>query len=148
MCQSHTGRLTGLWFLPKPAFGLNTDDDDDNYNVVLLRNEKHHSFLQLTHTKLHVAWRNGGHAWQEPAERLLKETSKQNKYFVNRWKETTVLSWIMKKRGIWKVLNVCICYSCVEYSGLVTRNLVDYSEGSLRNRMWESQVTTTCLRKC
>ena len=29
MCQSHTGRLTGLWFLPKPAFGLNTDDDDD-----------------------------------------------------------------------------------------------------------------------
>ena len=28
MCQSHTGRLTGLWFLPKPAFGLNTNDDD------------------------------------------------------------------------------------------------------------------------
>ena len=28
MCQSHTGRLTGLWFLPKPAFGLNTTDDD------------------------------------------------------------------------------------------------------------------------
>ena len=27
MCQSHTGRLTGLWFLPKPAFGLNTNDD-------------------------------------------------------------------------------------------------------------------------
>ena len=31
MCQSHTGRLTGLWFLPKPAFGLNTNDDDDIY---------------------------------------------------------------------------------------------------------------------
>ena len=30
MCQSHTGRLTGLWFLPKPAFGLNTNDDDDD----------------------------------------------------------------------------------------------------------------------
>ena len=30
MCQSHTGRLTGLWFLPKPAFGLNTNDDDDS----------------------------------------------------------------------------------------------------------------------
>ena len=29
MYQSHTGRLTGLWFLPKPAFGLNTNDDDD-----------------------------------------------------------------------------------------------------------------------
>ena len=29
MFQSHTGRLTGLWFLPKPAFGLNTDDDDE-----------------------------------------------------------------------------------------------------------------------
>ena len=29
MCQSHTGRLTGLWFLPKPAFGLNTNDDDE-----------------------------------------------------------------------------------------------------------------------
>ena len=26
MCQSHTGRLTGLWFLPKPAFGLNTNE--------------------------------------------------------------------------------------------------------------------------
>jgi hypothetical protein len=23
-CQSHTGRLTGLWFLPKLAQGLNT----------------------------------------------------------------------------------------------------------------------------
>ena len=31
MCQSHTGRLTGRWFLPKPAFGLNTNDDDDDY---------------------------------------------------------------------------------------------------------------------
>ena len=30
MCQSHTGRLTGLWFLPKPAFGLNTNDDDND----------------------------------------------------------------------------------------------------------------------
>ena len=30
MYQSHTGRLTGLWFLPKPAFGLNTNDDDDD----------------------------------------------------------------------------------------------------------------------
>ena len=29
MCQSRTGRLTGLWFLPKPAFGLNTNNDDD-----------------------------------------------------------------------------------------------------------------------
>ena len=27
MCQSHTGRLTGLWFLPKPTFGLNTNGD-------------------------------------------------------------------------------------------------------------------------
>jgi hypothetical protein len=25
MCQSHTGHLTGLWFLPKPAQGLNTN---------------------------------------------------------------------------------------------------------------------------
>jgi hypothetical protein len=24
-CQSHTGRLTGIWFLPKPAQGLNTN---------------------------------------------------------------------------------------------------------------------------
>ena len=29
MCQSHTGRLTGLWFLPEAAFGLNTNDDED-----------------------------------------------------------------------------------------------------------------------
>ena len=35
MCQSHTGRLTGLWFLPKPAFGLNTNDDDDIYSTVI-----------------------------------------------------------------------------------------------------------------
>ena len=33
MCQSHTGRLTGLWFLSKPAFGLNTNDDDDETKV-------------------------------------------------------------------------------------------------------------------
>jgi hypothetical protein len=24
-CQSHFGRLTELWFLPKPAHGLNTN---------------------------------------------------------------------------------------------------------------------------
>ena len=30
MCQSHTGRLTGLWFLPKPAFGLNTTTTNNN----------------------------------------------------------------------------------------------------------------------
>ena len=27
--QSHTGRLTGLWFLPKPAFGLNTNNNNN-----------------------------------------------------------------------------------------------------------------------
>ena len=26
-------RLTGLWFLPKPAFGLNTNNDDDSVFV-------------------------------------------------------------------------------------------------------------------
>ena len=31
--QSHTGRLTGLWFLPKLAFGLNTNDGD--YSVLV-----------------------------------------------------------------------------------------------------------------
>ena len=35
MCQSHTGRLTGLWFLSKPAFGLNTNDDDDFFVICL-----------------------------------------------------------------------------------------------------------------
>jgi hypothetical protein len=30
VCQSHTGRLTGLWFLPKLAQRLNTNDDDDD----------------------------------------------------------------------------------------------------------------------
>ena len=34
VCQSHTGRLTGLWFLPKPAFGLNTNDDDEPLQVI------------------------------------------------------------------------------------------------------------------
>ena len=34
MCQSHTGRLTGLWFLPKPAFELNANDDDRVTNVL------------------------------------------------------------------------------------------------------------------
>jgi hypothetical protein len=37
VCQSHTGRLTGLWFLPKPAFGLNTNDDDDDDDGVSRR---------------------------------------------------------------------------------------------------------------
>jgi hypothetical protein len=35
--QSHTGRLTGLWFLPKLAQGLNNnnnDDDDDDRKCV------------------------------------------------------------------------------------------------------------------
>ena len=45
MCQSHTGRLTGLWFLPKPAFGLNTNDDDiyiqKNLNCIKLELEKY-----------------------------------------------------------------------------------------------------------
>ena len=31
MCQSHTGRLTGLWFLPKPAFGLNTNNNNNTW---------------------------------------------------------------------------------------------------------------------
>ena len=35
MCQSHTGRLTGLWFLPKPAFGLNTNDDDTYKTIII-----------------------------------------------------------------------------------------------------------------
>jgi hypothetical protein len=30
--QSHTGRLTGLWFLPKLALGLNTDTTTTNNN--------------------------------------------------------------------------------------------------------------------
>ena len=33
MCQSHTGRLTGLWFLPKPAFGLNTTTNNNNNRI-------------------------------------------------------------------------------------------------------------------
>ena len=28
--QSHTGRLIGLWFLPKLAQGLNNNNDDDD----------------------------------------------------------------------------------------------------------------------
>ena len=30
-CQSHTGRLTGLWFLPKLAQGLNTNNNNNIY---------------------------------------------------------------------------------------------------------------------
>jgi len=26
VCQNHTGRVTGLWFLPSPAFRLNTNE--------------------------------------------------------------------------------------------------------------------------
>jgi len=26
VCQSHTGHMTGLWFLPSPAFKLNTNE--------------------------------------------------------------------------------------------------------------------------
>ena len=35
MCQSHTGRLTELWFLPKPAFGLNTTNNNKYYDIFL-----------------------------------------------------------------------------------------------------------------
>jgi hypothetical protein len=28
--QSHTGHLTGLWFLPKLAQGLNTNNNNNN----------------------------------------------------------------------------------------------------------------------
>jgi len=28
--QSHTGRLTGLWFLPKLAQGLNNNNNNNN----------------------------------------------------------------------------------------------------------------------
>ena len=42
MCQSHTGRLTGLWFLPKPAFGLNTNDDDERQMIQNLLSEFNH----------------------------------------------------------------------------------------------------------
>jgi hypothetical protein len=30
--QSRTGRLTGLWFLPKPAQGLNNNNNNNNNN--------------------------------------------------------------------------------------------------------------------
>jgi hypothetical protein len=30
--RSHTGRLTGLWFLPKLAQGLNTNTNTNNNN--------------------------------------------------------------------------------------------------------------------
>ena len=28
VCQSHTGHMTGLWFLPTRPLRLNTNDDD------------------------------------------------------------------------------------------------------------------------
>ena len=30
VCQSHTGHMTGLWFLPAQPLRLNTNDDDDD----------------------------------------------------------------------------------------------------------------------
>ena len=43
------GRLTGLWFLPKPAFGLNTnDDDDDIYIYIYIHTHKHVSTTMET----------------------------------------------------------------------------------------------------
>jgi hypothetical protein len=40
--QSHTGRLTGLWFLPKLAQGLNTNNNKHGYYT---RNSKFSLFL-------------------------------------------------------------------------------------------------------
>ena len=58
MCQSHTGRLTELWFLPKPAFGLNTNDDDDVLGVALeLLN------LQLYYIKYYLLVNVKGITW-------------------------------------------------------------------------------------
>jgi len=34
--QSHTGRLTGVWFLPKLAQGLNNNNNNNNNNAVPL----------------------------------------------------------------------------------------------------------------
>ena len=30
VCQSHTGHMTGLWFLPTRPLRLNINDDDDD----------------------------------------------------------------------------------------------------------------------
>ena len=61
MCQSHTGRLTGLWFLPKPAFGLNTNDDDDSctctciiifmYVIINYENPSHNNLQMIKKLK-------------------------------------------------------------------------------------------------
>ena len=33
VCQSHTGHMTGLWFLPTRPLRLNTNDYDDDDDV-------------------------------------------------------------------------------------------------------------------
>ena len=45
VCQSHTGHMTGLWFLPTRPLRLYTDDDDDDmyiyiYNIYRIVKEK------------------------------------------------------------------------------------------------------------
>ena len=48
--QSHTGRLTGLWFLPKLAFGLNTNDDN---TITISRTKKKFQGLPAGFLLLH-----------------------------------------------------------------------------------------------
>jgi hypothetical protein len=49
--QSRTGRLTGLWFLPKPAQGLNTTENYQLGQSVQLLNANllvHHAISRLS----------------------------------------------------------------------------------------------------
>jgi len=38
VCQSHTGHMTELWFLPTRPLRLNTNDDDDDDDDVQVLN--------------------------------------------------------------------------------------------------------------
>ena len=59
VCQSHTGRLTGLWFLPYPAFGLNTTTNNNNNNNTTFL-DRFWSSSGIFHNNIHgKAYRDG-----------------------------------------------------------------------------------------
>ena len=43
--------MTGLWFLPKPAFGLNTNNDDDIYTYISFRSVAAGNLLDIPDVK-------------------------------------------------------------------------------------------------
>ena len=105
MCQSHTGRLTGLWFLPKPAFGLNTNNNNNNYNSKLC----YQTVLTLDHVlKNYYAHFVCLYKCVYSAKWLLREgvgLAQAEETFVRNWAESQMLTY--NPHILWGFKSIC-----------------------------------------